>query len=275
MTYGALRRGVCRGGVRDIAAAGSGPRRCATAQEEAGQAARPPAARLPIILRRQSTRPARSRFHVCPAHPPRDRPQPVGLARRRCALEAVEKVVTVRRDLFDHVFVLGYLVSVGARLGLGSPRFDPAGPCPDALHPTVLILRPVAYSLPVTTPNGQHSAIADEAALASRDRARSRWKVARIFVAIAILGALILGFALVGDSSGTLDVCPPSGCPASPATEPSQVWVAVTALGAFAAGVGTLVSAIAAVLALRAATAARASTAAPAKKSPVKRTRKR
>jgi hypothetical protein len=34
MTYGALRRGACCGRVRGIGAAGSGPRRCAIAQEE-------------------------------------------------------------------------------------------------------------------------------------------------------------------------------------------------------------------------------------------------
>jgi hypothetical protein len=38
---------VCRGQVRGVGAAGSGPRRCAIAQEEAGQAAPPPAARIP------------------------------------------------------------------------------------------------------------------------------------------------------------------------------------------------------------------------------------
>jgi DNA-binding MarR family transcriptional regulator len=48
-THGALRRGPRCGGVRGIGAAGSGPRRCAIAQEEAGQAAPPPAARAPNI----------------------------------------------------------------------------------------------------------------------------------------------------------------------------------------------------------------------------------
>ena len=38
MTHGALRRGVCCGGVRGIGATGSGPRRCGIAREEAGQA---------------------------------------------------------------------------------------------------------------------------------------------------------------------------------------------------------------------------------------------
>jgi hypothetical protein len=40
MTHGALRRGVCCGGVRGIGATGSGPRRCGIAREVAGQAAR-------------------------------------------------------------------------------------------------------------------------------------------------------------------------------------------------------------------------------------------
>jgi hypothetical protein len=160
---------------------------------------------------------------------------------------------------------------LGLGSGLGSPRCDPAKPGPDDQHLALLTLCPVAYSLPVTTPDGQHSAVADEAALASRDRARSRWKVAGIFVAIAILGALILSFGLAANSHNP-GQCASPGCPTA---EPSQVWVALTALGAFAAGVGTLVSAIAALLALRAATAARTAAAAPAKKSPVKRTRRR
>jgi hypothetical protein len=183
----------------------------------------------------------------------------------------VKKVVTARRGLLDHTFVLACLVSPATRLGLWSPRCDLAKPRPDDQHLTLLTLRPVAYSLPVTTPDGQHSAVADEAALASRDRARSRWKVAGIFVAIAILGVLILSFELAARPH-TQGACPSPGCPTA---EPSQVWVAITALGAFAAGVGTLVSAIAAVLALRAATAARTAAAAPVKKSPAKRTRKR
>ena len=37
--------------------------------------------------RHGAARPARSRSPWCPAHPPRDRPEPVGLARRRCALD--------------------------------------------------------------------------------------------------------------------------------------------------------------------------------------------
>ena len=49
MTHGALRRVSAAAAVRGIGAAGSGPRRCAAAQEEAGQAAPPPAARLPNI----------------------------------------------------------------------------------------------------------------------------------------------------------------------------------------------------------------------------------
>ncbi len=40
--------------------------------------------------------------HVRPAHPRESWPGPAGLVRRRCALEAVEKVVTAQRWLFDH-----------------------------------------------------------------------------------------------------------------------------------------------------------------------------
>jgi hypothetical protein len=57
MTHGALWRGACCGRVRGIGAAGSGPRRCAIALEEAGQAAPPPAARVPIIPSRHGAAP--------------------------------------------------------------------------------------------------------------------------------------------------------------------------------------------------------------------------
>ena len=50
ITHSALRRGARCGQVRGIGAAGSGPRRCAIAQEEEGQAAPPPAARVPNTL---------------------------------------------------------------------------------------------------------------------------------------------------------------------------------------------------------------------------------
>jgi hypothetical protein len=60
-------------------------------------------ARLPCHLRRESPSPwpvrrgAPPLLHALrarPAHPSRDRPGPFGSARRRCALEAVRKVVT-------------------------------------------------------------------------------------------------------------------------------------------------------------------------------------
>ena len=95
-----------------------------------------------------------------------------------------------------------------------------------------------------------------------------------VFFGIALLGALLLSFTLtsaVWPTSG----CTPHLCPKAPIAEPGQAWGAVTALGTLAAGIGTLVSAIAAVLALRAATAARTATVAPAKRSTVKRPRKR
>ena len=75
--------------VRGNGAAGSGPRRCAIAQEEAGQAAPPPAARVPNT----PCRPAASipSSFTLSVHVPRilrePQPGPVGLARRRCALE--------------------------------------------------------------------------------------------------------------------------------------------------------------------------------------------
>jgi uncharacterized membrane protein len=113
-----------------------------------------------------------------------------------------------------------------------------------------------------------------ETVLAWRGRARFRWRVAVVFFGIALLGALLLSFTLtsaVWPTSG----CTPRLCPKAPIAEPGQAWGAVTALGTLAAGIGTLVSAIAAVLALRAATAARTATVAPAKRSTVKRPRKR
>jgi hypothetical protein len=62
VTHGALRRGAGCGRVRGVGAAGSGPRRCAIAQEEVGQAAPPPAARVPNTPGRLGAElPARSR----------------------------------------------------------------------------------------------------------------------------------------------------------------------------------------------------------------------
>jgi hypothetical protein len=128
-----------------------------------------------------------------------------------------------------------------------------------------------AYSLHMTAPDDRHSAVAGEAALGLRARARSRWKVAGVLGGITVTGTLVLIFApLISFSS---EACPPGvSCPVA---EQGQVWVAITAVGTFVAGIGTLMSAIAAVLALRAAAAARTAAAAPTKRSPVKRTRKR
>jgi hypothetical protein len=117
----------------------------------------------------------------------------------------------------------------------------------------------------------QPGAAVDEARLAWRARARFRWMVTAVFGGITVFGVLVLSSALLR-SSPTQGLCPSPGCPVA---EPGQAWTAITALGTFAAGVGTLVSAIAAVLALRAAAAARTATAAPAKRSSVKRARKR
>jgi len=92
-------RGVRLRQVRGIGAAGSGPRRCAIALEAAGQAAPPPAARVPITPGRHGAAlpgPVTLSVHV-PRIFRKHRPGPVGLARRRCALEAVRKVVTARQ----------------------------------------------------------------------------------------------------------------------------------------------------------------------------------
>jgi hypothetical protein len=82
--------------VRGIGAAGSGPRRCATALKEAGQAAPPHLRRESLSRsgRHAATLPGHSRPPCMSARPRRTRLGPVGVARRRCALEAVEKVVT-------------------------------------------------------------------------------------------------------------------------------------------------------------------------------------
>ena len=85
--------------VRGDGGAGSGPRRCAVALEAAGQAAPPATARLPATptaygaaLSRSSN--ASSRVLAAPTA--RVRSGPDGPARRRRALEDVEKVVTDR-----------------------------------------------------------------------------------------------------------------------------------------------------------------------------------
>jgi hypothetical protein len=74
----ALRRGERCSAVRGNGAAGSGPRRCAPALEAAGQAAPPPAARLP-------TTPS-----VLPAHSPARTTLPAFMSRKK----PVKKVVT-------------------------------------------------------------------------------------------------------------------------------------------------------------------------------------
>lgn len=117
-------------------------------------------------------------------------------------------------------------------------------------------------------------AVGDETDLAWRGRARFHRKVAAVFFGIALFGAFLLSSTLTGADLPT-NKCALHICRAAPIAEPGQAWAAVTALGTLAAGIGTLVSAIAAVLALRAATAARTATIAPAKRSTVKRPRKR
>jgi hypothetical protein len=76
---------------------GSGPRRCATAQKEAGQAAPPPTARAPTLSPLSRCSRLLHAIHARPARPSRDPLGPVGLARRRCALEAVEKFDTAAK----------------------------------------------------------------------------------------------------------------------------------------------------------------------------------
>jgi hypothetical protein len=61
--------GMGCGRVRGIGAAGSGPRRCAIAQEEVGQAAPPPVARLPDIPGHPGT--ALPRLFTLSVHVPR------------------------------------------------------------------------------------------------------------------------------------------------------------------------------------------------------------
>jgi hypothetical protein len=71
-------------------------------------------------------------------------------------------------------------------------------------------------------------------------RARSRWKIT---VRLETLSILLLAFlASIAANAHS----PPGGQP-----QPGQAWVAVTAIGSLAAGVGTIVSAVAAVVAQR------------------------
>ncbi len=82
--------------VRGNGGSGSGPRRCAGALEAAGQAAAPQRRDSPVTPATNGAAPPT--VHAFPlvihASVPRARPWPGGLARRRRALEAVEKVLT-------------------------------------------------------------------------------------------------------------------------------------------------------------------------------------
>jgi hypothetical protein len=97
MTHGALRRGVLR--------LGAGHRRGGQRRATGALPRKRERARLPRHLRREPPHLSPPRRvtpqlvyarRARPAHPRESRPRPVGVARRRCALEAVEKVVTAK-----------------------------------------------------------------------------------------------------------------------------------------------------------------------------------
>jgi hypothetical protein len=74
--------------VRDVAAAGSGPRRCAIALEAAGQAAPPPAVRVPVTRGAAAVLPCSFTHSVQVPRILRKIGRSLsGLAHRRCALD--------------------------------------------------------------------------------------------------------------------------------------------------------------------------------------------
>jgi hypothetical protein len=136
---------------------------------------------------------------------------------------------------------------------------------------------PDTYDLPMTSPPSDPPASPVDAAKTWRHRARFRWRIAAL---LGVLAVILLFLFLVLNTRPIAYQCPFPGCPA-PQADP---WVAVSALGTLAAGIGAVISAIAAILALRAAAAAKNITPAPAteqrsavapKKPPAKRRRKR
>jgi hypothetical protein len=131
----------------------------------------------------------------------------------------------------------------------------------------------------MTSPLSDPPASPIDAAKTWKHRARFRWGIAALLGVLAVI-LFFLFSALDTRTLGAGCPPPPEVCPA-PQADP---WVAVSALGTLAAGIGAVISAIAAMLALRAAAAAKNITPAPAmeqrsavaaKKPPAKHKRKR
>jgi hypothetical protein len=114
---------------------------------------------------------------------------------------------------------------------------------------------PDTYAVPMTSPPSDSPAHPVGAAETWRRRARLRWRIA------ALLGIIFISLLVAGLSTGVEPdgACLPRPCPQA------DPWTAVSALGTLAAGIGAIVSSIAAILALRAASAAQNTSHAPAK----------
>ena len=146
---------------------------------------------------------------------------------------------------------------------------------------------PDIYDLLMTSPPSYSPASPVGAAEAWKRRARFRRRVAALLGILAVVLFVALLGTLTLPASGPNPVCTGATCSPSPSPSPppqADPWVAVSALGTAAAGIGAVISGIAAILALRAAAAAQNITPAPAKgqkatfaakKPPAKRKTKR
>lgn len=99
----------------------------------------------------------------------------------------------------------------------------------------------------------------DDHALAWKRRARSRWTIAACLAVVTFV--LLLLAIRLGTAPAKTNAATGSGHHSEAA--PSEIWIAVSALGTLAAGVGAIVSGAAAVLAFRTAAAAQAGSATP------------
>jgi protein-S-isoprenylcysteine O-methyltransferase Ste14 len=110
----------------------------------------------------------------------------------------------------------------------------------------------------MTAPSGYSPASPVDAARAWKRRARFRWWIA------ALLGVLTLILFFLW-AREVVDLPLRHGCCGPPTKPEADPWVAVSALGTLAAGIGAVISSIAAILALRAAAATLKTTSTPVK----------